>query len=242
MKKYTISPKKCRNCGGLISWDDYPATRYPIHVDASGVPIGTGSCPKYHTQIQTQTSPVKHNIPVKRTTPPIRKKPLVKHKTYGKQSSRKSTITVSPALLAIIAIGSIAGVILPFTFISATYQPYHPYEPPEYPETPEEPFQWEIDSQGTVTNIVDGDTYDLSSIGRIRLADIDCPDQGEAGCQAATDYLTSLINGEYVYVDIDDVYQTDVYGRYVVVTYVRYNSTHLLNVNKDLLVRGYAVI
>jgi len=37
----------------------------------------------------------------------------------------------------------------------------------------------EIDAQGNVYYIVDGDTFDMSSVGRVRLADIDCPDQGE---------------------------------------------------------------
>ena len=45
-----------------------------------------------------------------------------------------------------------------------------------------------------------------------------------------------------MYLDIDDVYGTDPYDRTVGVAYVRYNSTHLLNVNKDLLVQGYATI
>lgn len=82
----------------------------------------------------------------------------------------------------------------------------------------------------------------MNSVGRVRLADIDCPDQGEAGCQEAKDYISSLIYNKHVYLDIDDVYGTDIYDRTVGVVYVRYNSTHLLNVNKDLLVHGYATI
>lgn len=112
---------------------------------------------------------------------------------------------------------------------------------PHNPHNPIDP-NWEIDAQGVATYIVDGDTYDMNSVGRVRLADIDCPDQGEAGCQAAKDYLSSLINGKLVYIDIDDIYGTDVYDRTVAVAYVRHNSTHLLNVNKDLLVQGFATI
>ena len=37
----------------------------------------------------------------------------------------------------------------------------------------------EINRTGTVTNIVDVDTLDVSSVGRIRIADIDCPELGE---------------------------------------------------------------
>lgn len=121
--------------------------------------------------------------------------------------------------------------------------PDDPYTPPDPPPPPTPPPQnWEIDAQGTVTYIVDGDTYDMNSVGRVRLADIDCPDQGEAGCQEAEDYLSSLIYNKLVYVDIDDVYGTDIYDRTVAVVYVRYNSTHLLNVNKNLLVQGFATI
>lgn len=48
---------------------------------------------------------------------------------------------------------------------------------------------WEIDKTGIATYIVDGDTLDVSSVGRIRLADIDCPEVGEPGADAATQYL-----------------------------------------------------
>ncbi len=91
---------------------------------------------------------------------------------------------------------------------------------------------YEIDDSGTVTYIVDGDTVDVSSVGRIRLADIDAPDIGEAGKEAATNYLSSLIYQKTVYVDIDDVYGTDVYGRIVAVLYVYYDANHVKNVNR----------
>lgn len=123
------------------------------------------------------------------------------------------------------------------------YTPPDPPPPPPPPDPPDPPPQnWEIDAQGTVTYIVDGDTYDMNSVGRVRLADIDCPDHGEAGWQEAGDYLSSLIYNKLAYVDIDDVYGTDIYGRTVAVVYVRYNSTHLLNVNKNLLVQEFATI
>ena len=101
---------------------------------------------------------------------------------------------------------------------------------------------YEIDDSGTVTYIVDGDTVDVSSVGRIRLADIDAPDAGEAGKEAATNYISSLIYQKTVYVDIDDVYGTDVYGRIVAVLYVYYNASHVKNVNKAMLDSGYATI
>jgi len=101
---------------------------------------------------------------------------------------------------------------------------------------------YEIDDSGTVTYIVDGDTVDVSSVGRIRLADIDAPDAGEAGKEAATNYLSSLIYQKTVYIDIDDVYGTDVYGRIVAVLYVYYDANHVKNVNKAMLDSGHATI
>lgn len=99
---------------------------------------------------------------------------------------------------------------------------------------------WEIDATGTVDHVVDGDTLDVATVGRVRLADINAPEVGQPGAQEATDYLASLVFNETVYLDIDDVYGTDIYGRAVAVVYVRHDATSLLNVNKALLDGGLA--
>jgi len=99
---------------------------------------------------------------------------------------------------------------------------------------------WEIDRTDTVYNIVDGDTLDATSVGRIRLADIDTPEVGQSGAAAATNYLSSLVNNKLIYIDVDDVYVTDIYGRTVAVIYVRYDDERLLNVNLALVNHGYA--
>ncbi len=101
---------------------------------------------------------------------------------------------------------------------------------------------WEVDRTDTVTRVIDGDTFNCSLPTGVRLADIDAPEYYEAGYQEAKDYLTGLIAGQAVYLDIDDVYGTDIYGRWVAVVYVRHNSTHLLNVNQAMLDAGHAVI
>ncbi len=103
-------------------------------------------------------------------------------------------------------------------------------------------YSWEIDQTGTVSNIVDGDTVDVTSVGRIRLADIDCPELNESGYAAASQHISSLIHQKTVYVDIDDITGKDPYDRWVAVIYVYYNDTHLKNVNKAMLVAGHAVI
>ncbi|MHA2260566.1 MAG: thermonuclease family protein [Promethearchaeota archaeon] len=103
-------------------------------------------------------------------------------------------------------------------------------------------YSWEIDKTGTVNNIVDGDTIDVTSVGRIRLADIDCPEPGEPGGSEASQYISSLIYQKTVYVDVDDITGTDPYGRVVAVIYVYYDDTRLKNVNKAMLVAGHADI
>ena len=101
---------------------------------------------------------------------------------------------------------------------------------------------WEVDRTATVSRVIDGDTFDTTSGDRVRLADIDAPERGEPGYYEAKDFLTSLVGEKMVYLDIDDVYVTDRYGRLVCVVYVDYNQTHYENVNKALLAEGYVVI
>ena len=104
-------------------------------------------------------------------------------------------------------------------------------------------FSIEIDATSIATYIVDGDTFDISSGDRIRLADVDTPERDEAGFYEASEFLSLLIYHKKVYLDIDDINIYDTYGsRLVCLVYVDYNSTHFLNVNKALLVGDYAYI
>lgn len=103
-------------------------------------------------------------------------------------------------------------------------------------------FAEEIDAVTVCDWVIDGDTFDTTSGERIRLADIDAPESGEAGYSAAKNALIDLIYGKTVYLDIDDIYETDPYGRLVCVVYIRYSSTHYKNVNKALLNEGVVVI
>ena len=118
----------------------------------------------------------------------------------------------------------------------------------------------EVDAVGYVSYVVDGDTFDVVVLNvsrdvpycvkslspsikiRIRLADIDTPEKYEPGYYEAKVALMSLVYGKTVYLDIDDFYCTDKYGRYIAVVYVPVNETHVLNVNKYLLNKGYAEI
>jgi hypothetical protein len=91
--------------------------------------------------------------------------------------------------------------------------------------------------------VVDGDTFDIGSGYRVRLADVDTPERGEYGFDAATDYVGDLIYGETVYLDVDDVYMWDTTGtRIVCVVYVEVEPDTYLNLNQALLDHGLAVV
>jgi len=96
---------------------------------------------------------------------------------------------------------------------------------------------FKIDKEGQVDQVIDGDTFNLKSGDKIRLADIDAPDSNDPGYQRATDYLTDLFNqyGWYVFLDVDNVTGTDAYGRWICVAFVNYNVTHYLNVNRAMI-------
>lgn len=108
------------------------------------------------------------------------------------------------------------------------------------------PLAWsssgEIDATTFVSRVIDGDTFDTTSEGRIRMADIDAPEYGESGYYDAKQCLEDLVDSKTVYLDIDDIYETDPYGRLVCVVYVRHSSTQYKNVNKALLVEGVVEI
>jgi len=87
--------------------------------------------------------------------------------------------------------------------------------------------------------VIDGDTFELSSGKRVRLADVDAPESYESGYTTSTNALSSWILGETVYLEIDDIFETDIYGRYVCVVYFEY-GTGYANVNNALLTNGYA--
>lgn len=101
-----------------------------------------------------------------------------------------------------------------------------------------------------VNKVVDGDTIYCAPAPRnttyveskIRFADINAPELSTPEGVAAKNALEDLILGKIVYLDIDDKYGTDIYGRWVAVVYTRHNNTHIMNVNKWLVDNGYANI
>ena len=103
-------------------------------------------------------------------------------------------------------------------------------------------FAYEFDRTGVVSSVIDGDTFWVDSNYKVRLADVNTPEIGEVGADEATQYVSDLILGKNVYLDVDDVYETDWYGRYVCVAYVELVNGQYLNLNEGLLRKELAEI
>ncbi|MCK9566111.1 MAG: thermonuclease family protein [Methanothrix sp.] len=88
------------------------------------------------------------------------------------------------------------------------------------------------EAYGIVTNVVDGDTFDVTiekaganvaySVERIRLADVDSPEMESENGPAARDFTYAVLKNKRVYLDIDDLSATgrDSYGRLICVAYL----------------------
>ena len=71
------------------------------------------------------------------------------------------------------------------------------------------------EAYGIVTNVVDGDTFDVTiekagakvaySVERIRLADVDSPEMESDSGPAARDFTYAVLMNKRVYLDIDDL-------------------------------------
>jgi hypothetical protein len=101
-------------------------------------------------------------------------------------------------------------------------------------------FAFEVDASGIVTEMKDGDSFVVSGVGEVRLADIDAPEYYETEGTPSKNYLTSLISGERVYLDISSMNRKDKYDRYICVAYLRVESNKYLNINEKLVREGYA--
>ena len=88
------------------------------------------------------------------------------------------------------------------------------------------------EAYGIVTNVVDGDTFDVTiekadakvsySVERIRLADVDSPEMNTDSGPDARDFTYAVLKNKRVYLDIDDLSKTgrDSYGRLICVAYL----------------------
>lgn len=124
----------------------------------------------------------------------------------------------------------LAASIVAIVFISLIFVDY-------LPEVPEE----DQALIGMVTKVVDGDTLDVEGVGRVRLADVDCPELGGDAGKRAAEYAKNQLDGREVEVVITQ--DKDKYGRTVAHLYLLNplggREAHF---NKMLVVSGHAVI
>lgn len=95
----------------------------------------------------------------------------------------------------------------------------------------------QYDAKGMCYHVVDGDTLDVDTVGRIRFVGINTPEKDQSGYQKAKDFVKRACLGKMVYLDIDDAKNHDKYGRVLAVVYV-----NGVNINAALLKEGYADI
>ncbi|HII07624.1 MAG TPA: hypothetical protein HA349_10020 [Methanotrichaceae archaeon] len=94
-----------------------------------------------------------------------------------------------------------------------------------------------------VYNVVDGDTFNVTDFGRIRLADVDSPEMDTPEGEAAKLYTQLHLQGKSVRLDVDDRRGTDQYGRSVCVVYLESPTGEVAeNFNRMLVDDGHAVV
>ncbi len=113
------------------------------------------------------------------------------------------------------------------------------------------------EAYGVVTNVVDGDTFDVtiekanpkivSAVERVRLADVNSPELSTPDGPAAMDFTFAVLMNKRVYLDIDDLSGTgrDSYGRLIAVVYLTGFYGQPLaspNFNRMLVDSGHAVL
>jgi len=113
------------------------------------------------------------------------------------------------------------------------------------------------EASGIVTNVVDGDTFDLRidktdpriiyEIERVRLADVDSPEMSTPEGPPAKVFATEALLGKKVWLDIDDKSRDgrDMYERILAVVYLEdangtINTTHPFN--RLLVDAGHAIV
>ena len=95
----------------------------------------------------------------------------------------------------------------------------------------------DMELQGLVTKVVDGDTLDINGT-RIRLALVDTPERGQPGFGEAKKFVESLCLGKTAELDVDSGQRRgDRYGREIGVVYCEGQ-----NVNEKLMTGKFARI
>lgn len=112
------------------------------------------------------------------------------------------------------------------------------------------------EANGVVTNVVDGDTFDLRiektdlriiyEIERVRLADVDSPEMSTPEGPLAKSYTTETLLGQKVWLDIDNKSEDgrDPYDRLLAVVYLEDSNGTIAatSFNRMLVDDGFAVV
>lgn len=94
-----------------------------------------------------------------------------------------------------------------------------------------------IELEGIINHVVDGDTLDINDV-RVRLALVDTPERGQDGYKEAKDFVENLCLNKKGKVDIDDGQRIgDRYGREIGVVYC-----DGININQELVENNLAKI
>jgi micrococcal nuclease len=141
--------------------------------------------------------------------------------------------------------------------ISSPYSPYNiqnPYVVPQNPVVPYPSVPLPTECQGlvgcfsgTVENVVDGDTIDITNglnSDTVRLALVDTPERDEPGYEEARGFTQSqCITGTEILIDQDAGQPRDEFGRMLGVVYCGIiNISNRISLNELLLQQGFAVI
>jgi hypothetical protein len=96
----------------------------------------------------------------------------------------------------------------------------------------------QVDKTATATAVINGTHFTLNTGETVQLASIITPSMGQPGYESSTSYLTSLIQGQTVYLTIDTALSNP--NKLVCTAYLNYNASHYENINMAMLVNHYA--
>jgi micrococcal nuclease len=106
------------------------------------------------------------------------------------------------------------------------------------------------EASGIVTNVVDGDTFDIRidktdsriiyEIERVRLADVDCPEMSTSEGPLAKECTYDMLLGKTVWLDIDDKGVRGPYGRLICLVYLDPNGG--ISFNQIIVEAGHAEV
>jgi micrococcal nuclease len=135
----------------------------------------------------------------------------------------KMMIPAIPQIIAVFSIIAVLQIIALSQIIAVSASPY--------------------EASGVVLKVVDGGTFEVQGLGRVRLADVDSPEMGTIEGVHAKEYALENLLGAQVFLDLDDNMRKKSSPAIACVAYLAYrNGTPNLgkNFNKMMVQSGYA--